>query len=279
MKRCICGYSSQFPICDGQHKQQGWSCARSPQKQVALGVLAGENYFSLAEKLAHHLRAQVVMFSDKTPIYQNLLILSDGTELEEISSLVEQIDYKEAQLIAIGISPLLLGPQFPRVTSISHISSKLKDLWPELLIAISERKTIFFQQKTKKIFVSHATKDSKLLTPVIEYLRRYFKQELFLCSDSISTGELWYTKISTELEQSDVVIAMHSKNFLESHFCSFEMGMTRALRKRLLIIGLDSAPLPMFLQDVQTEFLAKNQAQKAWLNSQEALIDLIISKL
>ena len=83
----------------------------------------------------------------------------------------------------------------------------------------------------------------------------------------------------TELEQSDVVIAMHSRNFIESHFCSFEMGMTRALKKRFLIIGLDDAPLPMFLQDVQTEFLAKNQAQKPWLTSQEALIDLIIRKL
>jgi len=72
---------------------------------------------------------------------------------------------------------------------------------------------------------------------------------------------------------------MYSQNFKESQFCSFEMGMTRALQKKLLLIGIDDTTLPVFLQDIQTEFLSKNQKQKMWLSPEETLIDLILQSL
>lgn len=279
MKRCICGQSSRFPLCDGQHKQEGWTCAKSSKQFIPLGILAGENYFSLAEKLAHHLQARLIEFSVSNSVYQKLLILTDGTDLEQISLLLEQTQYKEAQIITIGIPSTLLENRFSKITSISEISANMRHLWSELLLAISTQNTASDSQKPKKIFISHSTKDGELLIPVINYLRRYLELEIFLCSDSILVGELWYAKITKEIEDADVVIALHSYNFVHSHFCSFEMGMTRALQKRLLIIGLDSTTLPVFLQDIQTEFLEKNQEQKPWLSKQEALIDLIINKL
>ena len=279
MRRCICGHSSQFPICDGQHQQKGWGCTTSPQKQLKMGIIAGENYFSLAEKLASHLKAQVVGFSSDACLYQTILILSDGTDLEEISSRVAHIQYKEARIITIGIPASFLASSFPNTRSVAQISANMRDLWVELLAAISTKITKRQDPTMTKIFISHSTKDGEFLSPVINYLRQYFGLEIFLCSDSILGGELWYPKIISALENTDAVFAIHSQNFTSSHFCSFEMGAARALQKRVLIIALDDTPLPVFLQDIQADFLSIHQSKKSWLSPQESLIDIIMNKI
>jgi hypothetical protein len=279
MKRCICGYSSNLPFCDGQHQKEGWTCANSRKRIQALGILSGENYSSLAEKLAHHLDAHIIQAQSEKAFYQKLIILTDGTELDQCSLFLEQVEYQEVQLIAIGISEIPLLDQFPKTEAAASISSDIRLLWSELLLAISHKSAPNRSEKIQKIFISHSTKDEVFLAPVIKYLRKYLGVDIFLCSDSIPSGDAWYQKIITELEQTDLVIAMYSKSFKESHFCSFEIGMTRALQKKLLLIGIDDTPLPVFLQDIQTEFLSKNQKQKMWLNPEEVLIDLILQSL
>jgi hypothetical protein len=279
MKRCICGYSSNLPFCDGQHQKEGWTCANSRKRIQAIGILSGENYSSLAEKLAHHLDANIIQAQSKKAFYQKLIILTDGTELDQCSLFLEQCEYQEVQLIAIGISEIPLLAQFPKVKASASISSDISLLWSELLLAISQKSTPNRSEKVQKIFISHSIKDEDFLAPIIKYLRKYLGVDVFLCSDSIPSGDAWYQKIITELEQTELVIAMYSQNFQSSQFCSFEMGVTRALQKKLLLIGIDDTTLPVFLQDIQAEFLSKNQKHKMWLSPEEALIDLILQRL
>lgn len=279
MKRCICGRSAKLPFCDGQHQKEGWTCVSSQKKIKTLGILSSENYFSLAEKLAHHLQADIVQLQRERSFYQKLIILTDGTQLDQASLLLDYIDYQEAELIAIGIPDALLFNQFLRITSSSSITSDASLLWAELLLALSKQTTPDQFEETQKIFLSHSTKDEAFLAPICKYLREYLGIKIFLCSDSIPSGDVWYQKIISELKDADLVIAIHSQNFKDSHFCSFEMGMTRALQKKLLIIDIDDSTLPVFLQDIQTNFLSKNREQKTWLDADEALIDLILQNL
>ena len=78
----------------------------------------------------------------------------------------------------------------------------MRYLWSELIQAISQQPRPLSQQASKKIFLSHSTQDGVLLAPVVNYFRKYLDLEIFVCSDSIFTGERWYSKIATTLAEA-----------------------------------------------------------------------------
>ena len=53
-QRCYCKYSKIYPICDGTHSQEGWSCEVSEKPDLKLVFSASPSSFNLAQKAAHH---------------------------------------------------------------------------------------------------------------------------------------------------------------------------------------------------------------------------------
>src|SRR6185295_2137333 len=128
-------------------------------------------------------------------------------------------------------------------------------------------------------FLSHAVGDEALILSVIDYLRRYFKADLFLCADSILSGTNWQDTISAALFGREYFVSLLSKANLASHFCSFEIGVAYALRKPIRLLSLDGSPPPAFVQHMQFVDLPRLARQKPWLDIQDILVDELLKVL
>ena len=277
MKRCICGKSSQFPICDNQHKSQGWSC-RQERTRVSRCVLAGPHYISLAEKIAHHLNGITAHSIDEKIVCQELILLSDGSDIEYLHQEMNRISSSQERLLAIGIPVEIVSKAFLSLSSYHQIDDDFRTLWMSCQRAL-ENPTYPTQQMYSSLFISHAVQDEQGILPIVQYIRQHFSIEIFLCTDSIRSGSNWYQTIVEQLAQSQKVIAINSADFGSSTFCAFEMGISRALDKDLSIINLDDSPLPAHLQDIQSRFVPRYQRNKPWLTIKEALSELLLREL
>ena len=56
-RRCVCGRSTSFPICDGSHTEKGWSCVPEKVQARDTVILSASHYLSLAEKWSYRLGA------------------------------------------------------------------------------------------------------------------------------------------------------------------------------------------------------------------------------
>ena len=79
------------------------------------------------------------------------------------------------------------------------------------------------------------------------------------------------------MRESECLCFAISSAFVRSSFCAFEVGMARALQKRLSLFCLDTAVPPAYIQDVQALSVPRLQLQKPWLNEQEALLEIMMA--
>jgi len=93
---------------------------------------------------------------------------------------------------------------------------------------------------TKKIFLSHATKDSALADSLVDLLQTgtdISHGDIF-CSSleglGIAPGKNFIEWIKSELQEPDVVIVLLTPNYLASNFCLCELGATWAMSHKLL---------------------------------------------
>jgi hypothetical protein len=98
-----------------------------------------------------------------------------------------------------------------------------------------------------KVFISHASKDVKIVEEVIEMLESFgLESTQIFCTSfegyGIDLGENFLDKIKDELSSESLVIFLLSKNFYESPVCLCEMGATWVLSNEhipILIPPLD----------------------------------------
>ncbi len=91
------------------------------------------------------------------------------------------------------------------------------------------RPTTSVVKQMLKIFVSHAVVDAELAGNLADFLQLgagVSHSEIFLSSrkGNIPNGQYFVAHILKELNAADLVIAMVSKSYLESHFCLEELG-------------------------------------------------------
>lgn len=92
----------------------------------------------------------------------------------------------------------------------------------------------------KKIFLSHAAKDKVLADYLVDLLQTgtNISHDDIFCSSleglGIPPGKDFIEWIKSELQQPDVVIALLTPNYLDSHFCLCELGATWAMSHNML---------------------------------------------
>jgi hypothetical protein len=192
------------------------------------------------------------------------------------------IQARERVVVTLGIPPSLLQGAFAGCEVLDLGRVGLFDAFKQIEALVDCGRTAGGPADPAILhtaFVSHAVRDEALLLPVVDYLRRYFAADLFLCADSILPGSNWQDGIWKALQEQEYFIEILSEASRASHFCSFEIGAAYALRKPLRLLSLDGAPPPAFVQHIQVVDLPRLARQRPWLDVQDVLVDELLNVL
>lgn len=282
-KLCVCGRSNTFPVCDNSHNSEDWSC-EVEIKWAKLGFCSSYHYQNIAHKLAASYPSSLWITNQIAAQVETLVIIVDVTDLEFAVTIRQQIQSKQCIFIMMGGKADLLLPHFPdcRIVSIdekdifqaySHIKHALGSGEIETQINIVKKVPLH------SAFLSHAVKDEALIIPAVEYLKRYFETDFFICANSIEPGTAWQTEIVAALKAQDYFIAFISEALVKSHFCSFEIGAAYALEKPIVLISLDGTLPPPFVQHLHMSDVKRIQQQKSWLEESDILLEVMLKIL
>jgi hypothetical protein len=278
MKRCVCGKSNHFPICDGQHSSEGWKCSVRRTLKVQQCIVGGPHYLTLVEKLSHHQQAFAAHSVQQEISCQELVIITDGTDIEYLQQELNRLRYTTLTILAIGVPIAVVSRAFPKTKNMHQIEKELPAMWIDCTNSLQSINSIT-TKAFSSIFISHSVQDEPTLLPIVKYIRRFFNIEIFMCTDSIYSGTNWYQMITESLQKSQKVVAINSHGFTSSSFCAFEMGMARAFEKEVSIITLDNTSVPAYMQDLQSNYLERYQRNNPWLDRNDALIEVLMMEM
>ena len=103
-----------------------------------------------------------------------------------------------------------------------------------------------YQGEQDYIFVSYSHKESEMVWPIIDGLKK--KGYRIWYDDGIDPGTEWDKNIAEHIMHCSVFVAILSYNYLNSKNCKDELNYSRELDKKQLIIYLDELSLPPEIQ-------------------------------
>lgn len=276
-RRCICGRASSFPLCDGAHAVEGWTCTRTRTVSHPQVFASGPAYHSVVERLAHAHRASA-LHQLRGPIRtEALVVVTDGTDHHHLRPALQRVDAETTRVLAVGADPLLLGGAFPGAAIVPVAEADQPTLlWRNLSGAL--HRAVPLPSGVVRVFLSHATADEPRLQPAIEALRA-LGLEVFSCGDSIPGGSRWWDEILSALRACDRFVLVLSPAARQSTWCAFEAGAAIALEKPLQVISLDGAPPPSFLAHIQMQDVPRVQVLHPWLTPAEALLEALLAPI
>ena len=83
-KRCICGQSQKFPLCDGQHGTLDWVCSVPQDTHHRAMMIGSQSLGSLVEYLCHSHSFVNGHEQQEIQSCTELIVLYDGSGLEAI---------------------------------------------------------------------------------------------------------------------------------------------------------------------------------------------------
>lgn len=274
-KRCVCGRSARFPLCDGSHGD-GWECAATA-RSVGTCVLAGPHLASLGERLAHREGGIAAHRLEGGITAERLIVLTDGTDLDALQPELARVTGRACDLVVVE-APVACAARLGRGFRVHHAApDDPLHLWRSVLAALEGE--VDAPAALPRAFVSHAVADEPVLQPVIDYLSRWAGAEIFLCADSIAVGEGWREAIDRALRDSEVFVLVGSAAAFASTYCAFEVGQALALGKPCRVVSLDGTPPPAFVGHVQATDLRRHRARRPWLSEGEALVDALLDAM
>jgi WD40 repeat protein len=104
-----------------------------------------------------------------------------------------------------------------------------------------------------RVFVSHATADLAVAEAVCDWLRGE-RHQVFLdrdLHDGLRAGEQWKPRLYRELRGADAVVCVMTAAYLQSAWCTREMGIADALGSRLLPLQVTPEISARLLPDLQ----------------------------
>ena len=277
-KRCICGQSQVFPLCDESHNTANWTCSQSSSSHYETLIIGSNSLRSLVEYLVHHHNYVNGHQLTSSLTCDELIIIYDGSSLNQLLALLNRYPHQRRRVLSIGCPPpFTFNSNHIKVglyTITSDESRSLKDLHTILRSFLTLPLTYVSSSHlpAQRIFVSHAVQDEELIIPVIDLLRVHYGLTFFLCADSIPIGSTWYEDIEFNLIQSDLVLVLCSSSFNQSTFCGFEMGMARALKRPIYPILLDDSGPPSYIQHLNAIDLKRIKIASPWLSNSDALL-------
>jgi len=278
-KRCVCGQSRIYPLCDGQHADQGWACGGVSRTEANLAVVGSPHLRSLADRLAHRFGGISVHQVGGAVRCERLVIVTDGHELGPLKAAVERVQAEQQQVLGIGLSGEGLGWLFPGATWSRIADDAPAALWSLAEQVLSGEASASVSTSPPALFVSHAVADEGALFPVLTALREHYGVPLFVCADSIPNGAAWKAEIQDHLQRCDRLLYVASQSANASVYCAFEVGVAMALKKPIRIISLDGSSPPSFLQDVQAFDLQRLLIRKPWLTPVDGLLEAFLDAM
>lgn len=272
IKRCICGRSAQFPVCDGQHVADGWQCdVRAPVDTL---IVATAHLRSVAERLAHALGAAASHQLSAVPRrVRRVLVLVDGHDLDTVLAQVASIRADVRTVIVVD-APASVGFAFAGWPVVVVAPESPLELWRALRAAVDLAAPTPSLQTPPRVFLSHAAADEERIEGPVAALRRR-GVPVFVCADSIPVGTRWHARILEELARADRVVFIASAHSARSTFCAFELGFAVARGLPVRIVALDDAPIPPFVAHLQAESVPRLVRRRPWLSAPEALLDAL----
>lgn len=279
-KRCICGRSKRMPLCDGSHREDGWRCGVPSDERAALAFAASHSLTNLAERLAHRTGGVALHRVGGSLRCERLVLLTDGQDVAALAEQAGQVSAEERRVVAVGVPPEVIQWAFPNATCVGVEGGDSSQVWSAVERAIEQDETQPPEARVRpRVFLSHATADEGRLLPLIEGLRGNYGLEVFVCADSIRSGEDWQRKIDSTLRTSDLFLFVNSEAARESTFCAFEAGMAVAKGKPIHVVTLDGAQIPMHLQHLQALDVERLRVRRPWLSSSDAILEAMLSLL
>lgn len=271
-KRCICGRSARFPICDGQHVADGWQCDVSAGIDTV--VIGSAHLRSVAERLAHALNASAGHRLPALPAQvRRLIVLVDGHDLDALLAEVGSIQ-ASARTVVIVDAPASVALAFPGWPVAVVQPASPVELWGALRAAVDASVVPSPPKSMPRVFLSHAAADEGQLDAPVAALRRR-GVPVFVCADSIPAGTRWHARILDELANADRVVFIASAHSGRSTFCAFELGFAVARGLTVRVIALDDTPIPPFVAHLQADSVPRLVRRRPWLSAPEALLDAL----
>jgi hypothetical protein len=278
-KRCICGRSKAFPLCDGAHAAESWRCSARRGVRTPWCFVAGPQNENIAERLAAELGGVAAHATEPPIVAERLVALTEGYDLEHVRRLVEDVAAETRRALALGghagaVAAALEG------WDVCSVEASGLELWPAILGAVlataRAEEAAAAPRALAPAFLSHAVADEATLLGPVGYLRRVYGAELFLCADSIEQGSVWHEAIAAELRTRPRFVLVLSSAAARSTFCAFEVGYALALGRKPALVSLDGTPPPSYVQHLQVVDLERRRAARPWLRRDEALTEALL---
>jgi hypothetical protein len=276
-KRCVCGQSKIYPLCDGNHKAEGWMCTAIQDEANALAFVADPHLRNLADRLAHRFGGVSLHASTGPVRAHRLVILTAGLGIDYIRAARTRVQTDENLVIGIGVSEGLVNWAFPESHSVTVSSEPAAALWPTVVAAIEGVSSALTSQARPSVFISHSVADENAIFPPITALRDYYGLSIFVCADSIEPGSRWQDEIRTRLEASDLFLLINSQSVAQSTYCAYEVGVANGLGKPVRMVNLDESALPTYLAHIQAVSVPRLMERKPWLNPEDAILDGLLA--
>jgi hypothetical protein len=210
---------------------------------------------------------------------QQVVVLSDGTDVSALKAMLERVSATERRLLAIGVPGASLASAFPGWPTATVPADEPLLLPNRAHRALQETPGDPPPSSLPSVFLSHAVADEAILAPVLAALRGPLGVEVFACGDSLAPGRPWRADIEDALRGSDRFCFVASAASVVSQWCAFEAGMAVALNKPVRVISLDGTPPAGFLSHLQMADLPRVQQRKPWFTLDETLLDAVLSAL
>jgi len=80
------------------------------------------------------------------------------------------------------------------------------------------------------VFISYSHKDTNVANAIVEFMKKLEPNwNIFIDQSSLRAGSAWQKKLYTSIENSKVVLALLSYNYMESKVCQEEYNLARSL--------------------------------------------------
>lgn len=238
---------------------------------------------NLAEKLAAEHKAWAVHRSLESVQCEWAYLLCEGADIESLKTLLARVRSQKLIIFCLNMAPELLTKAFPEAGLVAIEGSDLVAIEAGLheWLGREDKRVERPKQALARhsLFVSHAVQDEAQIQPVVDELRQVFGLELFLCADSIATGEAWHEVILSRLRSCEMFVLLLSQHSKNSTFCAFEVGFAMARGLPIAVISLDGEAPPAFIQPYQMDCVVRTQARKPWLNEEQVLLDLVLNAI